>query len=340
MTVHKGFWKTRNRFALVFLLLATVPPLRAQFFSGIRLESGLSRFENNRLYLLNRARIRLGQKINRPELNFDWNLFYQPEIFDLNPSLSAQYVNGRFSLQRPFKRLDFLLHFRSRYQHLQFYSDRYAWQSSDLTFNVRYHSAAPSLYWSAQACLWYRDAKNFDHQKLNASIFQAGADWHRSTVLLQLRLYYERYTVIPTSRVISEKLRGDRSGISLHIEQNKNYIFSVNYRFLLHYHQNVARTAIDHEMSLLLAFWLSPSWSLLFFGEYRKIGSVKEESQTTLWYRPINATNRMYLKLSKDISPKTEFYLKFGKLKEQLTRSDTNWQFGEIIVGLMKKLKF
>ncbi len=340
MCVSRNVLSTNNRLLQIFFILLTVTTVQAQFFSAMQLQSGFSRFEHNRLYLLNRAGIRFGQKMNCAQTDFYWNVKYQPEIFDLNSAFFSQYINGRFSLRHRYNRLSLLLHFRSRYQNLKFRAARYAWQSSDMTFQLVYDSDFPSLFWTADACLWYRNTKDFDRQKLNAVIYQAGPSWKFKSVLFQFRLYHEHYELIPIIGDTLEKKHGNRSGFSLHIERAKNYLFSVDYRLLFHAHQHAGRLVTDYALNVLMAFWLSPSWTVLFYGEYRKLGSVKNEFEPALRYTPVNSTDRMYLKLGKDINKITEFYLKFGKEQEQLMQKKGTWEFWQFLIGFTLKKEF
>lgn len=323
---------------LILLIVLLTGTLKAQFFTRLQIESGTA-LKNGGFYFVNRPSIRIGQQIKSPNFRFNWNAVYQPEFFNSNPSVLGQRINGQFSLLNQYKNLSALLHFRSRYQNYKIESEYYAWQSSDLTLNINYY-AAPLFFWTASAGLWYRDTNDFDRQKLNVYFGEIGPSWLIGSSLFQLQFYHEHYTLIPVSIDSLKRKNGQRMGVDLHLEQNGKYIFSARYRLLLHFHQNRLQPATDQEIRLLLGFWLSSNWSLLLFSEFIKLGKVKNRYEPELLYLPINSTNRIFAKLSTDLSKRMEAYLRLGHEQEQLIRNNEAWKFWEIIVGLNWKKKF
>ena len=323
---------------LILLLVLFAGSLKAQFFTRLQVESGTA-LKNGGFYFVNRPSIRIGQQIKSPNFRFNWNAVYQPEIFYSKPSVFGQRFNGQFSLLNQYKNLSTLLHFRSRYQNYKIESEYYAWQSSDLTLNVNYY-ATPLFFWTASVGLWYRDTNDFDQQKLNVYFGEIGPSWLIRSLIVQLQLYHERYTLIPVSIDTLKKKKGQRLGFDLHLEQNRKYILSARYRLLLHFHQNHLQPTTDQEIHFLLGFWLSSNWSILLVTEFIKLGKIKTHYEPELLYLPINSTNRIFMKLSADLSKSTEAYLRFGHEQEQLIHNNEAWQFWEIIVGLNWKKKF
>ncbi|WP_457565986.1 hypothetical protein [Caldithrix abyssi] len=327
--------------SLVFLLLfeLSLPAGGyAQFFTHLQFENGLSRFKNEKSYLLIRPRLELGQTVSENYIRFKWRASYQPEIFDLNASLFSQRFKGQFVLSGQIQKLAADIRFRTRYQHFQFSSAAYAWQSSDFSLNLVYRTS-PSFSWKAMGMLWYRDTKDFDRQKLNAAVAQIGPGLIFQSFSLMALLYHERYVLHPVAGDTLRTTSGQRVGLSFSIDRKRDFLFSLNYKILLHFHQGLIKPLTDQQVNFLFGVWLGERWTFFLFVGYNRLPSASENLTSRLLYSPVNSANRFHLKLGHDVNHRIEIYLRLGYEQERLIRPADRWQYGQLVVGLKMKVR-
>lgn len=316
-----------------FLFFSTLP-LKAQFFGVAQLEGGLARFKTQNFHLLARPKLQIGQNLKKQKLSFKWSALYQPEFFSLAGSTFSQRLNGQFALNSQFKKWLWGIHFRTRYQSFKIESQSYDWQSSDLLLNLDYWQKE-DFFWQGQLILWYRDTQQFDRQTLNSSIARFGFGQILPWVSIYPNLYFEQYRIEPRYYKPGNEY-GQRRGLALRLEHNKQFLFSLDFKLLWHKRNGSTIQKTEQQLDLLMAFWLTPKWALLIFAEYNKLASFSSETTSELSYQPINTTNHLQLKLSRDFANHSEFFLRFGYEQENLIQPIEKWQYWQFALGVMK----
>ena len=332
--------KKRRKLVLFFILVAQVLfftlPVKAQFFAVVQMESGLARFKSQEFYLLTRPKLQVGRRLNQQNFKLQWSVLYQPEFFNLQSATFSQRLNGQFSLNTQFNNWFWGIRFRTRYQSFKIEHQRYNWQSSDLVVDFsRWQSA--NFFWQGQGILWYRDTQQFDQQKLNSAIFRFGFGQVFKGLTLYTDLYFEQYQIKSQDYTLPEN-KGQRRGLALRLEHNKKFLLTLDYKLLWHKKNGFSQLKTDHQLDFLTGFWLTSKWALLIFAEYNKLTFFTSDQEHTLWYQPINSTNHLQLKISRDFARNGEFYLRFGFEQEKLIRPVERWQYWQAVLKIKKKM--
>ncbi len=321
---------------LVLVFFST--SLRARFFSYLQVESGFSRFKNQKQYVLLRPKLEMGQKLPGQKFFFNWAVAYQPEIFDFPSLIFSQRLRGRFVLNARFGKLTSEMRFRFRNQYFKIETDHYSWQSSDVSMDFNYRFSRTVLG-GIQGLLWYRDTNDFDRQKLNAAVLRLSIRYFFKTIVFRGAFHHETYTIQPAPSLSTPAQHGQRNGVLVSLERNQNVFFTATYQLLWHRHPAQNSTRPDHQINILLGFWLTRQWSLFLFGAYNRISIDGNLTENALLYTPINSANRFHVKIGRDLTARTELYFRVGYEQEKLIRSAEQWQYWQLVGGLRTKLK-
>ncbi|MCK6623390.1 MAG: hypothetical protein HUU32_21940 [Calditrichaceae bacterium] len=132
-----------------------------------------------------------------------------------------------------------------------------------------------------------------------------------------------------------QRNRGWRAGPTFSLEYKRKLILSGSYRFLLHHSDLTVSPSAEHWVRLLFGKILSPRWSLfLLLDYYFRDYSLAPVADASLLYAPLNTQNHVYLKLERELSPRSDLFFRAGYFKENLIYENLTLSGWRATVGL------
>ena len=131
--------------------------------------------------------------------------------------------------------------------------------------------------------------------------------------------------------------KGWRYGPQISFNYFEHGIISLEYRFLLHSSQVTKHPSYEHWIRLVAGMIFSESWSVFLLTDYydRKFTLNKENpAEEYLIYNPLDAENKVNIKLARELSEVIESYVKVGYFKERFFDSRFNFEGWNILFGI------
>jgi hypothetical protein len=169
--------------------------------------------------------------------------------------------------------------------------------------------------------------RNFNHRDANTlDMLFAEIDYvyaYNSYLKLGLGLYLEKFDLknkYNYSLSIEDKNRGIRFGPIFRFSYARNFIFSVDYQFLIHDSDKTIYPSYDQWLRIIGGKSIIKNISAFILIDYYKRDFEYQEGNdiVDILYSPVNAENRIYLKLSFTVKDNQKLYLKAGYFDEEL----------------------
>ena len=154
-------------------------------------------------------------------------------------------------------------------------------------------------------------------------------------------LYIEKFSVTGRSSdpftIPGKENNGWRFGPAVSYNYLGNVVINFEYRFLFHNSEYTYSSSIEHWVRLVAGKLISSRFSVFALIDYY-IRNFKykpdAENYSYLLYTTMNFDNRIFLKLSYEISNSVELYLRSGYFKENLYSNKYNYDGWNALIGI------
>ncbi len=334
----RGNLITHGFLTVLVLLLANSRMAFANWKLDAQSAFGGAQFAGKTGHSIWRSRISMtGQTATRSFL-FDGKLTFQPEYFDFNSNFSTVRLSGQLGLQIPFRR--WLWHMRFGHRRLSYTFERntYSWNGGDLEIGADFQFSTNTSF-SSKLIYWYRDALQFNRQVLNALILRSGLSGKGKFFQWQSGIHLEMFSVKPNKGSARTINQGRRYGFFVQLGKTSPFLINFHYRLLYHQSDVLKRGYVEHLLIFLTGAYLTKKWAIFAFVQWNQNQGEKKSGMENLLYTSMEHYNRLYLKLIRDLSSRSELFIKFGFDRERLLQNSTNWRYLQLLFGLHFNLK-
>lgn len=171
----------------------------------------------------------------------------------------------------------------------------------------------------------YRNFNLRDAASLDIAFFEANSSFIYNPFLnLSIGLYAEKFKLkkndITFLKSVKIQNTGSRFGPLLRFNFTRKFVFSCDYKFLLHNSEVTSYPSFDQWLRIIAGTNIAKNVSIFFMVDYYKKNFKYQENEETeeLLYSPVNFENRFYFKLSNALSSDKKIFLKIGYFDEQL----------------------
>lgn len=153
--------------------------------------------------------------------------------------------------------------------------------------------------------------------------------------------YFEKFTIennyIERLTDQNNKNSGLRYGPVLSFNYLRQGAFQFEYRFLFHNSQVTKQPSVENWYRLLAGMIIEDYWSVFILADYydrRFTLKQNDPLQNYLIYNPLDAENKVNLKLAREICESVELYAKAGYFKESYFDSKFDFEGWNILLGI------
>ena len=188
------------------------------------------------------------------------------------------------------------------------------------------HYYRKNLFFSLEGHLLYRDLTYIYDSNLDAHIAQIGGNYLlRPHLSLGLKWYFESFRISSRDYFLTEMERrentGWRSGPEITLEHQSKILFTLTYRFLTHQSRLTKSGAREQWVRLVTSWSWNRRWYVFGLVDYYFLTTPGTSTeQAPLLYSPLDNENRIFLKIARSISYRSDLFLKGGYLQETLLK--------------------
>jgi len=186
----------------------------------------------------------------------------------------------------------------------------------------------------------YQNAENQFEQNLDLFFFDTKFFSQLDFLRIGYGIYVERFNLLYEERqktTFKNSNSGWRVGPQISLNYLRDWIFSAEYRFLVHYSQVTENPSYDQWIRLLAGkIFLNDFSAFILADFYLRDYKLKRNSSDILpvLYTPIDQENNLYFKVGYDISDVFAVYIRSGYFKENLFLNDFSFSGWNILLGV------
>ena len=200
----------------------------------------------------------------------------------------------------------------------------FSFEQLSLTGNV-WRRRTGQTFWLATLGYWSRVSYSRPGSRLQAAQAQAGIQINFATHrTLSCALQIERFYVSPAySDQIADRNEGWRAGPVVNLNIRYPFVLNGSLYAAGHYSDLNGKTVPVYGLDLVLGQVFKRKWSLFMLLRWQKLTRLPEGYSPYLAYAPSELENWLALKLSYDLSPSWEIFLRAGWMRENLAELDS-----------------
>jgi hypothetical protein len=185
----------------------------------------------------------------------------------------------------------------------------------------------------------YQAAKDQLEQNLDLFYFDLNFSNQIDFLRIGYGVYVERFNLLyeQSQQNLRNSNIGWRVGPQISLNYLRDWIFSAEYRFLMHYSQTTGTPSYDQWIRLLAGKIFLNNFSFFILADfYLQDYKIRNDSTKILpvLYTPIDQENNFYIKIGYDLSEVFAVYIRSGYFKENLFLNNLSFSGWNILLGI------
>jgi hypothetical protein len=182
-----------------------------------------------------------------------------------------------------------------------------------------------------------KDVYGLDLLFLDLKLFQPFSSYVKSGYGFYIERFFVNNKIIIIDSTSENENRGWRIGPQVSFIYLKDIILSIDYRFLIHESKFTKYPSYEHWIRIVAGKILLDYLSAFLLVDYNVNKFIKSRNYVegiTPLYTPLNLENKIYLKISYDLSDNVEIYTKTGYFKENLYEDKFTLEGWNAMIGI------